>query len=431
MTRLRLNIIDKSRVQIDEIKKINGVLGAVYSGDQLQIIIGQDVADVYEKFCVIGGFAKQKAVEENLDGAKTKFSIKSIFEAIAGCVTPVIPVLIGGGFIKIVVLLGNLIGLLPEESGTYIVLTFLGDAAFYFLPVFIGATAAKRFKANMGLGMLVGAMLIHPTFVNAVSEGTALTIFGIPIYSVSYSSTILPAILAVWVMSYVERFIAKKSPEAIRSMTEPLLTLLIMAPLTLCVLGPIGSFCGTYLSKIIIGIYDLTGFLGVGVLSAILPFLVMTGMHSSLMPYAFNAFATLGYEPIVITANIISNIDQGAASLAVAIKSKDKELKSTASSAATTAVVAGVSEPAMYGVNLKLRTPLYGSVIGSFVGGCVAGIGKTAAYSAPGGLGIFAFPIYITENVSNLLWWCAAVVAGFIATFIATMIIYKPEKTAE
>ncbi len=428
VTRLRFNVKDKGLVESDKIEKLDGVIGIQWQGDQFQIIIGQSVADVYQLICQKAGLSQQESINENLDAHKKKFSINLIFEAIAGCVTPIIPVLIGGGFIKIIVLICEMLGILQSKDPTFIVLTFVGDAAFYFLPVFVGATAARKFGANMGLGMLMGAIFIHPSFIAAVSAGTALSVFKIPIYATSYTSSILPTLLTVWIMAYVEKFFAKHSPEAVRSMIEPLFTLLIMVPLALGVLGPIGSFLGTYLSQAIIWIYNTTGFFGIAVLTSILPWLVMTGMHSALMPYAINSFATLGYEPIVITANVISNINQGAASAAVAFKSKDVKLKSMAGSSATTAIVGGISEPAMYGVNLKLKTPMYGAMIGSFVGGAVAGIGKIYAYSSPGGLGIFAFPIYINKNMANLYWWIAAVLIGFVVTFIATYILYKEEK---
>lgn len=425
VTRLRFNVKDKSAVKKEDIEKIQGVMGCQWSGNQLQIIIGQAVGDAYQLICKKTGLESQESVNENLDGGKKKFSINAIFDGISGCITPLIPVLIGAGFIKIIILLGELSGLLTAGGATHTVLTFVGDAGFYFLPVFVGATAAKKFGANMGLGMLMGAIFIHPSFISAITEGTALTVYGIPVYATSYTSTIFPVLITVWVMAPIERFFAKHSPDAIRSITEPLFTLIVMLPLALCGLGPIGAFLGTYLSEGIIWLYNTTGFLGVAVLSAVLPWLVMTGMHSALAPYALNSFATIGYEPIVATANIISNINQGAACAAVAVKTKDENLKSTAASCAITAVVGGVTEPAMYGVNLRLKTPMYGAMIGSFIGAAVAGLGKAYAYAMTGSGGIFAFPVYISENVSNLIWMVAGVIVGFIVTFIATYILYK------
>lgn len=428
ITRLRFNLKDKSVVKKEEIEKIEGVMGCQWSGDQLQIIIGQAVGDAYNLICKKTGLAQQDAVNENLDGGKKKFSINAVFDGISGCITPLIPVLIGAGFIKIIVLLGELCGLLVAGNPTHTVLTFVGDAGFYFLPVFVGATAARKFGANMGLGMLMGAIFIHPSFISAVTEGAGLNVYGIPVYAASYTSTIFPAILTVWVMAPIEKFFAKISPDSIRSIIEPLLTLIVMIPLALCVLGPIGSFLGTYISEAIIWLYNTTGFLGVAVLSALFPWLVMTGMHSALTPYILNSFATLGYEPIVFTANIISNINQGAASAAVAFKTKNINLKSTAGSCAVTAIIGGVTEPAMFGVNLKLKTPMYSAMIGSFIGAAIAGLGKATAYTMAGSGGVFAFPIFLSDDISNLIWILAGVVVGLVATFIITCLLYRESK---
>lgn len=429
VTRLRFNLKDKSLVKMEEIEKIEGVVGCQWSGDQLQIIIGQAVGDAYQLICKKTGLAQQEGISENLDkGEKKKFSINMIFDAVSGCITPLIPVLIGAGFIKIIILIGEMAGILTPGGSTHTVLTFVGDAGFYFLPVFVGATAAKKFGANMGLGMLMGAIFIHPSFIAAVAEGTSLTVYNIPVYAASYTSTIFPVLICVAVMAPIERFFAKISPDAIRSITEPLFTLIVMLPLALCLLGPIGAFLGTYLSNAIIWLYNTTGFLGVAVLSSVLPWLVMTGMHSGLTPYALNSFATLGFEPIVITANIISNINQGAAAAAVAVKTKNQTLKSTAASCAVTAVVGGVTEPAMFGINLKYKKPMYGAMVGSFVGAAIAGFGKAYAYAMTGSAGLFAFPIYIHEDMANLIWMVAGTIIGFIVTFLVTMFIFKDEK---
>lgn len=428
VTRLRFNLKDKSLTKIDEIERLNGVLGCQWSGGQLQIIIGQNVGDVYALLMQKLDLLPPDMMEQNFIDDQRRFSLNKIFDAISGCITPLIPLLIGAGFIKIISLLTEMAGLLSIESPTYLVLNFIGDAGFYFLPVFVGATAAKKFGANTGLGMLIGAVFLHPAFISAVNEEVSLSIFGLPIYATTYASTIFPVLLSVWIMAPIEKFFAKKSPETIRSIVEPLGTLLIILPLALCVLGPIGAFLGTYTSNAIIWLYETTGFLGVAVLSCIMPWLIMTGMHSALAPYVFNSFATIGYEPIVYTATVISNLNQGAACAAVALKTKCKTLKSIAASCAVTAIIGGVTEPAMYGVNMKFKTPMYCSMIGSFIGAAIAGMGRAYAYTVTSSLGIFAFPIYIQENLSNLFWMIGGVLAGIVTTFIITYLSYKEKK---
>ncbi len=432
VTRLRFSIKDQSLVQMDEIKKLPGAVGAQWSGTQLQVIIGQSVEDAYQLICQKTGTAKEAAVDENLDandGEKKKFSISMVFDAISGSIVPCTPILIGGGFVKIIAMLMGMAGL--DGTGTYTVLAFVGDAAFYFLPVFVGANTAKKFGGNTGLGMLVGAMFIHPDFIAAISAGTALNVYGLPIYSTTYSSTIFPAFLTVLVMCPIQKFFGKHSPDSVRSITEPLLTLLVITPIGLCLTGPVGSFLGQYISAAIIWLYETIGFVGVAIFCCLTPLLVMTGMHSSLMPYMLQSFATVGWEAIVLTGMIISNIDQGVACLAVALKTKNnKELKSTASACAVTAIVGGVTEPGMYGVNLPQKTPLYGAMIGSLVGGAVAGLGKAVAYAITGSAGIFGITVYLPGGMSNVIWMLAGIAAGAIVTFVATWILYKEPEQA-
>lgn len=431
VTRLRFNVKDKSLVKGSDIEKIRGVMGCQWVGDQYQIIIGQSVSDAYNLIVKETGLEGNGSVDEDMgDAHKKKFSINAVFDAISGSITPIIPVFIGAGFIKIAVLLLTQFGLLTADNTTIQVLTFVGDAGFYFLPVFVGAFAAKKFGANMALGMMMGAIFIHPSFISAVTDGTALSVYGIPVYATTYSSSVVPALLTVWIMSYVEKFFAKHSPDSIRSITEPFFTLLVILPLALCVLGPVGAFVGTYLSEAIMWLYNTTGFFGIAVLSAIFPWIVMTGMHTALAPYLVNAMATVGYDPIIYTANVVANIDQGAACAAVAFKTKhDENLRSVASACAVTAIVGGVTEPGMFGVNLKLKTPMYGAMIGSFFGALVAGFGHAYLYSMIGSGGLFALPAYLGGDnpFASMAWMAAGLVVGAIVTFIATYILYKPE----
>lgn len=428
ITRLRFNVKDKGLVKVDEIQKVKGVMGAQWSGDQFQIIIGQAVGDAYDLIVEKTGLARQEAVSEDLgDAPKAKLSIATVFDAISGCIAPVLPVLIGTGLIQTIVVIINQFALLPSDSPTLNILTIVGNAGFYFLPVFVGANAAKKFGANMGLGMLVGAMLIHPDFISAVSNGDALSVFGLPIYGASYSSTVFPVILAVAVMAPIERVVAKYSPDALRSMTEPLITLLIMIPLTYCALAPVGSFISTYLAQFLMWAYGICGPLVLMVFNGLYPLLVMVGMHTGFIPIIVNQLATYGSDGIMLPGGVIVNINQGIASAVVALKSKDTDLKSTALSASITAIVGGVTEPALFGVNLKLKTPLYAVMIGSAVGSLVVGIAGVRAYTISGSMAIFGFPMFLGGDIMNFVWELVGIGVGIVVTFILTYILYKPE----
>lgn len=431
ITRLRFNVKDRGLVQKDEIDKVKGVLGSQWSGDQFQVIIGQSVGDAYETIIRKTGLERQDAVDENLDAPKQKFSVGAVFDAFAGTMTPIIPVLLGGGLIKVLVVLLEQFGILVPTDPTDVTLSILGNAALYFLPIFIGWSGAKKFGANPGLGMVLGGMLVYPDFVAMCTAGDAGSIFGIPIYAGSYANSVFPMFLTTFVLGYVERFIAKHSPDAVRSITEPLLTLLVMAPIMLCVLAPLGTWIGTILAAIIMWLYSTLGFVGVAVLAAIFPYVVMTGMHTAFTPYIIQSLASFGYDPIICTANFISNFNQGAASFAVAVKSKDESLKSTAATCGITAIFGGVTEPAMYGITLKLKTPMYGAMIGSAVAGVIAGLAKVFLYAFPGNGGIFGLVAFVGPTPANFMWMAISVAAGMIVTFIATLILYHDASAAE
>lgn len=436
VTRLRFNVKDKSLVKDKEIEQYPGVLGDQWQNGQFQVIIGQNVGDVYDQIAKKYGFEKADVVDENLDNdlpnkpekKNFKWFINKIFDGLSGSLTPLIPALIGCGMIKIILILMDFANV-PKTMGVYEFLSFAGDAGFYFLPIMVGAFAAKKFGANMSVGMVLGGMLIYPDFVKLVASGKPMTLLHMPVYGATYTSTIFPVILAVAVAAPIERFFAKHSPAILRSVLEPLLTILVMIPLTYVVLGPIGSYLGQYLSAAVLWIYHTIGFVGVGLFACIMPFVVMTGMHGAFMPYLMQMLSTgPKYEPIFFPALIISNIDQGIAALVVGIKNKNAKVKSVGFSTAVTAVVAGVTEPAMYGINLKYKTPMYGAMIGSAIGGAVAGLLHTVIYSFAGASSLIALPLFISKsNPNNLLFMIIAVLVGAVATFIATWILYKPE----
>lgn len=426
VTRLRINVNDTTKVDTKKIEEIEGCLGVQWSGNQLQIIIGQTVADAYKRVVEVNNLQDTGSAQKTSNNEK-KNPVIAILDIVAGCITPVIPGLIAGGFFQIFVLLATMAGLISEGSSTHTVLTFVGNTPFYFLPVFVGGYTAKKLGGNQTMGMLVGAMFLHPDFNSGLAEGP-LSIFGLPIYNASYGSSIFPALLSVSLMVPIEKFIAKHSPDSLRSILEPFITLLIIMPIALCVTGPLGDVLGTYISSAIMWVYNTIGFLGVAVVACLWPLLVMTGMHHALVPYILNSFATLGFEGICETAMIISNIDQGAACLAVALKTKDKTLKSTAFGCSITAMVGGVTEPGFYGITFPLKTPLYCAMAGSFMGALIAAIGNACAYSVAGSTGLLGgLPVYIAGGMSNLLWMVAGVLMGIILTFVLTYIFYKED----
>lgn len=442
-TRLRFNLKDRGLVKIDEIGKVSGVLGSQWSGEQLQIIIGPDVDDAYKAICEIANFNEEDAIDEELDDAaiikensdqnqkSAKTIIKKFFskmvDGLVGSISPLIPMLIGGGMIKIIALLMNQAGVSPDNT-TYMILSWVGNAFLYSFPVFLGATSAKKFGVNQGIGMLLGALLISPDFISAVSSGTALDFLGLPVYSGSYSSSVIPIIITVWVLSKLQRFLDKYSPKSLKGMLVPTLSLLIMVPIMLVVTAPLGFYIGKYVSGGILWLYNRFGFIGIAVLTGFKPLLVMTGMHLGMIPVVVNNFAVLGFDPIWLPASIVSNFNQGFACLAVGIKTKDKDLRSIAFSSALTVFLAGVTEPAMYSVTIKYRKPMVASIVGGIVAGVILGAFKVVCYTMPGNTGILSLPTFMGSTSSNLIILLIAIAVGAVITFIGTWITFKEEK---
>lgn len=432
MTRLRFNVKDRSLVDLKKIENMEKVMGVQWSNDELQVIIGAMVRDVYTEFCEYAGFEKKSAVSENLDNdlprEKQKITPKLIvtktLDAIVGSITPLIPMMIGAGLLKSLAMVLNVLGVLPADSSTYQVIMWAGDGFVYFLPIFLGATSAKKFGTNIGLGMLLGGILIYPNFIAAVTEGTAMTILGLPIHMTNYANSVIPVILSVFVFSKIEKLVNKICPDVLKSTFVPVVSLLIMLPVMLVAVAPIGFYIGTFVTSGIIWAYETVGVFGVVILSALFPLLVMTGMHTTMRAYWLPAISTLGYEPFYLVSNFISNATQAAACLAVAIRAKNKNTKSIALSCSISAFIGGITEPAMFGVTLKYKKPLYAAMVGNIVGGLIAGLMKVYCYAIPGSGGIFGFVTFISDKAtSNFFWFMVAIVTSMIVAFVLSLFL--------
>lgn len=346
-TRLRMNLKDQAKVDQEKIKKIKGVLGCQFSGGQFQVIIGQNVDDVYNDFIEMTGFQVQNKIDEQLDSIEEKFSWKQLpnklIDAVSGCVTPILPIITAAGIIKLIVaLLGeSMLNVLPATSDFMVLLTFVGDAGFYFFPVFIAVAASKKFNTSTPIALFLGAILVHPTLVEMVTKGTQFSVYGIPMTLVNYSSQFLPSILIVWVMSYVYKFFDKFSPKSMKIILVPTCTILVMLPLALCILGPIASFLGQGLAAFFTNLYSLVGPLAIGLISASWYFLVATGMHHALVALAITQIANMGADSIIMVGAISGTYALMGLAVAYIIRCK-KEDKAIAAANAVTLIVGGV-----------------------------------------------------------------------------------------
>ncbi|VYU52781.1 PTS beta-glucoside transporter subunit EIIBCA [Clostridium tertium] len=412
ITRLRFNLSSIDKVNEEELKNISGVMGVVNKGGQYQVIIGSEVARVYSELMKLGDFDGRKIESEK---EVKKGGLNSLLDIIAGIFAPIMPIIAGAGMIKALLSILTLFNFIDKSGNVYYFLNFIADSSYYFLPIFLAATAAKKFNCNMHMAMLMGAVLLHPSFIALKDTGDFIKVLGIPVKMVTYSASVIPIILIVFVLSYIEKFVEKITPSMIKFIAKPLLTILIMVPISLVVLGPLGGFVGDGLVKILLSIEAIAPWILPTVIGAFMPFLVMTGMHYSLLPAYVNSLSALGYESIIGPGNLPSNIAQGAAALCVAFKTKNKDLRQLAISSGVTALL-GVTEPALFGVNLRLKKPLIATTIGGGLGGLYAGITGVLRFGG-GGAGLAAIGLYVGENPSNVINALISAAIAFVATF--------------
>lgn len=427
MTRLRFTLKDESIVDDELVKKTKGVMGIMKKSGQYQIIIGNEVGGVYKELCKLGNFQDNSSPQINNQSQKQK-GISAILDVISSCMAPVIPAVIGSAMIKVLLALLPMVGLLNESSQTYQLLNFMGDGAFFFLPVLIAISASKKFNTNTYYAVTLALIILHPNFIEFMSStnevGEVVKFMGfLPVTYASYSYSVIPIILSTWMLSYVEKLVDKITPGVTKNFLAPMLVILIASPIVMIAIGPIGALLGDYLSIGINFIHEKLGFIAIGILAGIYPFIVMTGMHHALTPIKVSMIATVGFENFISIAELCNNLSQGAAAAAVAVKTKNKDLRQTAGSCAFSGIVAGITEPALYGITLRLKRPMVGACIGASIGGLVGGFLqlKSFAMVTPA---LVSLPVYIDSvNPMSIVYTAITVATAITATFIATYMI--------
>ncbi|KST90150.1 beta-glucoside-specific PTS transporter subunit IIABC [Lactococcus lactis] len=428
MTRLRFVLKDESIVNDSKVEKINGVIGTNRQSGQYQIIIGNNVVPVYNAINSIAKFNDNSTQDkENLKGKKQN-PVSIIIEFISACMSPLFPALIGAGLLKVLLLvLGpSVFNIISSTNDTYIVLNALGDATFYFLPILVAVTASQRLKTNPYLAVSVVSMLIYPDLITLLGGNSPTHLFGfIPIVHASYASSLVPALLAVLLLKYIEIGVDKLTPEWAKNFLKPFLILLITGIITLVALAPLGSIIGVGVMGILDAIYNFAPWLAMGVFAAAMPFIVMTGMHWAFVPLTLLALGSggVGYDLMLLPAMLASNLGQAGATFGVAFKTKDKDMRGMAFPAAISALLAGVTEPALYGVTLKLKKPLYAACISSGIAGIVAGLFtlKAFAFATPSLLSILQF--ISPKGTQNFVIACAVGAISFIGSLVLSYIV--------
>lgn len=419
ITRLRFTLKDRSDIQLDALKNIDGVIKAQYSGSQLQIIVGTDVAKYYKILTqMIGTLPENKnAIQEE----EEKGSFFNRFtKGISAVFIPLAIALGSAGMIKAILAVLTVFDVITVESDAYAVLNMIGDATFYFLPVLIAVSLANVIHTNVYLAASLGGLLVYPTLINGAAQGLpALDFFGLPIPFVSYSTSVLPIILGVFLLKYVYMGLNRFIPRSLEMVVTASLSLLITAICTLVCLAPLGDFLGVYIANFFIWLYSWAGPFTGALLGATFTILVMTGFCYGLYPGALQNLGTLGYDFTLIPIMLYSNINQGIAAFAVGLKLKDKRLRANAFSTGFTAML-GIMEPAVYTVNLIHKKPFYSALIGSASAGFISAMLSVKAYSYAGS-GLPALPAFVSNvDGNNFLYLLLSLAIGMVITFVLT-----------
>lgn len=416
-TRLRFKVKDTGKVDKQKLEQLQGVISVIESGGQIQVVIGNQVADVYE--AVLSNTGIRGAEEGSLDAAESgeKKKLVNVFmETISGIFAPILAAMCGAGMLKGILILLTTIGCLNAASGTYRILYAAADGVFTFMPLLLAYTSAEKFRANKFISVAIASALLYPDITAAFAAGETLTFLGIPVVLVSYTSSVIPIIISIYVLSKFEILLKKFIPDMIKGFMNPLLSLIVMVPATYLVIGPIADMAGNLLASGYTGLVGLSPVIAGFILGLIWPMVVMFGLHWGFAPIVMNNIAQYGRDTL-FTITGPNNMAQAGATLGVFLKTRNKDLKAMSGSAAVSAVLAGITEPAIYGITLKYKKPFYIGMVFSGVGGAI-----TAACGA-------GAPTLLTTSILTLPGYIGKGFAGFciacaIAYFGSAIVTY-------
>lgn len=420
-TRLRFSIVDLNKVNKEKISEIEGVLTVVESMEQLQVVIGSKVDRVYKELePMLGKHTKQNDKEQ-----PKKFSLNKVLTTIAQIFTPTIYALAGSGMIKGILAVVsmycmNKYNMDIKQNDTYVILNAASDAVFYFFPIILGYTSAKVFKAHEIISMLLGATLCYPGIVALMAEERAVTLFSLNITKASYTSSVIPIIIAVWMLSYLEKFLKKVIPDVIETIMVPTLSILVMVPATLLVFGPIGIYLGNGVNWFYQLLMNFSPILCGAFIGGMWCVLVIFGAHRPILPIAINDVAQNGRQNLLAFAGA-ANFSQAGAAMGVFLKSKNKALKTVALSGSITALF-GITEPAIYGANLRLKKPMICAVICGAIGGGIMGYGG-AFGTAFANQGVLTIPVYAAAGNKGFAAYLIGCAVAFFGSAVLTYIV--------
>ena len=415
-TRLRFKLKNEKLADTQKIENLDGVVTVVKSAGQYQVVIGNAVAKVFDPLAEMADLENTDSQNDDKT-TETKDNVLNRFIGfISSVFTPFLGAMAGAGILKGLLALFVALGWLTTKSGAYQIWYAAGDGFFYFLPILLAFTAAKKLKVNQFVAVALATTLVYPTLVAITASSQTINFFNIPVIPTTYTSSVIPILLAVWVMSVIEPILDKIFPESIRNIFTPLFLLIIMAPLTLIVVGPLGASIGAILSSGVSAIYNFAPALAGALLGAFWEVFVIFGVHWTFVPVMMNNISRLGYDPLLPILSV-AVISQAGAALGVFLKSKDTKMKSLAGSSVATALL-GITEPTIYGVTLKLKRPFILASIAGAIGGAIAGGGQAHAssFTLPS---LLALPTYLGSGfISVIIGLVVAFVLGTVLTYL-------------
>ncbi|MGO4729419.1 beta-glucoside-specific PTS transporter subunit IIABC [Paenibacillus sp. 2KB_22] len=417
-TRLRFVLKDDAKADKAKLEKTEGIIAVKENGGQFQVVVGNKVPEVYNAIGQISNILDDSSNKEK-PGKKAK-GIGGIIDIISSIFAPLLGVMAGAGILKGLLLIASNIGWLETTETTYTILYAAADSLFYFLPLLLAVTTARKFQGNMFVAMTIAGALIYPSIVTLKAEGTPTDFFGIPVILMNYSSTVIPIILAVIVMSKLEKLFNKTLHDSVKNFVTPLFLLVIMVPLTLLVFGPFGVYVGNGIAAGLVAAFGFSPLLAGAVMGASWQLLVIFGIHWGLIPVFINNVAVYGQDGVkpAATASIFA---QTGAAFGVMLKTKNKKLKTLAGSSTLTALF-GITEPAIYGVTLPLKRPFIAGVIGGAVGGAIIGQAGTLAF-ASGAPGLLTLPIFYGPGGQGFPGLILGIVVSFVVSAVLTYIM--------
>lgn len=433
MTRLRLTLKDNSKADVEAIKNIKGVLGCQFSGSQLQVIVGPGAAKVLDAFVEVSGATRGEEVNENLDAdlPKEKMTLAGfgnlILDYLSGSMTQLIPLIMAGGLFRtIAVLIGPIcFNLVSDTDPTYTFLyTTMYEAAFTFLPIYLGYACAKKLGCSVTLGMLCGGVAMAPSIITAAGAGENISVYGFQLAATDYSQSVLPILLTIPVLYWVEKYVRKFMPDTLQAVFTPFVTMIIIVPIELIVLAPIGAEIGTVIANAIFGLANFGGIallIVMAFIGALWQLFVVGGMHMPIIMLAIVQITAVGYDPFLFVSTNCAMFAVWGCAIGAFLKIKEPDEKGLALGYVVAALAGGVTEPALFGVVMRFRRTMLGMFAGGAAGAIVSGILGVTYYMAGGGTNLLVFLNYVQGGTQNIIF---AVIGCVVSVVVAAIVTF-------